>query len=75
MQVKEKTIAARRSGVKILIFPKANKPDFEELLPHVKEGFDVKFVEHYNEIYKIAFGEEEEETKRELADNASTIAE
>ena len=29
--VKEKTIAARRSGVKTLIFPKANQHDFEEL--------------------------------------------
>ena len=29
--VKEKTIAARRSGVKTLIFPKANQYDFEEL--------------------------------------------
>lgn len=59
MQVKEKTIAARRSGVKTLIFPKANKPDFDELLPHIKEGIDVHFVEHYLEIFKIAFGDEE----------------
>ncbi len=29
--VKEKTLAARRSGVKTLIFPKANQHDFEEL--------------------------------------------
>ena len=29
--VKEKAIAARRSGVKTLIFPKANQHDFEEL--------------------------------------------
>jgi len=29
--VKEKAIAARRSDVKTLIFPKANQHDFEEL--------------------------------------------
>src|SRR5512135_3652706 len=29
--VKEKTIAARRSGIKNLIFPEANRKDFEEL--------------------------------------------
>ena len=29
--VKEKTLAARRSGVKTLIFPKANQHDFDEL--------------------------------------------
>ena len=34
--VKEKTIAARRSGVKTLIFPKANQHDFEELSGAIK---------------------------------------
>ncbi len=29
--VKEKTLAARRSGVKTLIFPAGNKKDYEEL--------------------------------------------
>ena len=29
--VKEKSLAARRSGVKTLIFPKANKYDYDEL--------------------------------------------
>ncbi|MCO5547620.1 hypothetical protein L7F22_001071 [Adiantum nelumboides] len=61
--VKEKTIAARRSAVKTLIFPKGNKPDFDELLPHIKEGFDVNFVEHYSEIFKVAFGDEENPDK------------
>ncbi len=36
--VKEKSLAARRSGVKTLIFPKANKYDYDELtgdsIPH-----------------------------------------
>ena len=35
--VKEKTLAARRSGVTTLIFPAGNKRDFEELsgVPHI----------------------------------------
>ncbi|KAF2288326.1 hypothetical protein GH714_006027 [Hevea brasiliensis] len=42
--VKEKTIAARRSEVKTIIFPSANRRDFDELAPNVKEGLDVHFV-------------------------------
>jgi len=53
--VKEKTVAARRSGVKIVIFPSANKRDFLELPAHVKEGLEVHFVDHYSEIFTLAF--------------------
>ncbi|GLT94825.1 hypothetical protein SLE2022_125450 [Rubroshorea leprosula] len=53
--VKEKTIAARRSGVKTVIFPAANKRDFDELADNVKEGLDVHFVDDYSEIFKLAF--------------------
>ncbi|KAK9070958.1 hypothetical protein SSX86_009526 [Deinandra increscens subsp. villosa] len=58
--VKEKTIAARRSGVKTIIFPLANKRDFDELAPNVKEGLDVHFVDDYNQIYDLAFETETE---------------
>ncbi|CAI9764229.1 unnamed protein product [Fraxinus pennsylvanica] len=38
--VKEKTIAARRSDIKTIIFPSANRRDFDELAPNVKEGLE-----------------------------------
>lgn len=53
--VKEKTIAARRSDVKTIIFPSANRRDFDELAPNVKEGLDVHFVDEYKQIYDLAF--------------------
>ncbi|CAN6306886.1 unnamed protein product [Urochloa humidicola] len=53
--VKEKTIASRRSGVKTIIFPSANRRDFDELASNVKEGLEVHFVDRYNKIYDIAF--------------------
>ncbi|PIA45990.1 hypothetical protein AQUCO_01600331v1 [Aquilegia coerulea] len=56
--VKEKTIAARRSGVKTIIFPSANKRDFDELAANVKEGLDVHFVDDYRQIYDLAFSEQ-----------------
>lgn len=59
--MKEKTIAARRSEVKTIIFPSANRRDFDELAPNVKEGIDVHFVDEYSQIFDLAFGEDEEE--------------
>ncbi|XP_044499761.1 lon protease homolog, mitochondrial-like isoform X2 [Mangifera indica] len=61
--VKEKTIAARRSDVKTIIFPSANRRDFDELSPNVKEGLDVHFVDDYNQIFDLAFSDEQNKEK------------
>ncbi|GAA0147843.1 serine protease [Lithospermum erythrorhizon] len=55
--VKEKTIAARRSDVKTIIFPSANRRDYDELAPNVKEGLEVHFVDDYRQIFDLAFGD------------------
>ncbi|KAF8038886.1 hypothetical protein BT93_B1438 [Corymbia citriodora subsp. variegata] len=59
--VKEKTIAARRSEIKTIIFPSANRRDYDddELASNVKEGLDVHFVDDYSQIFNLAFGEDE----------------
>lgn len=43
--------------MKTIIFPSANKRDFEELTPNVKEGLDVHFVDDYSQIFNLAFGD------------------
>jgi len=48
-------IAARRSGLKVLIFPKDNVRDYDELPDYLKKGLTIHFVEHYDEVFKIAF--------------------
>ncbi|GAB4185773.1 MAG: endopeptidase La [Simkaniaceae bacterium] len=53
--IKEKLIAARRSGVKIIIFPKENKRDYDELPEYLKKGLKVFFVENYRDVFEIAF--------------------
>ncbi|MGR3973866.1 MAG: endopeptidase La [Candidatus Rhabdochlamydia sp.] len=53
--VKEKFIAARRSGVKTLIFPQENKRDVDELASYIKKGMKVHFADHYDDVFKIAF--------------------
>ncbi|CAL9231702.1 unnamed protein product [Arabidopsis halleri] len=59
--VKEKTIAARRSQIKTIIFPEANRRDFDELAENVKEGLDVHFVDDYGKIFELAFGYDKQE--------------
>ena len=53
--VKEKTIAARRSGVKRLIFPAGNQKDWEELPDYITQGLEAHFVKDYKDIYAIVF--------------------
>jgi len=52
--IQEKVIAARRAGLKQLIFPKANQKDFDELPDYLKETFEVHFVQRYEDVFKIA---------------------
>ncbi len=60
--VKEKTIAARRAGLKILLFPEGNRKDFEELPDYLKEGLEVHFARDYEEVYRVAFGKDRTST-------------
>lgn len=53
--VREKTIAARRVGVKELIFPMANKRDFEELPDYIRAGLEVHFVRYFDEVLEIVY--------------------
>lgn len=53
--VKEKLIAAKRVGIKEIIFPKANQKDADELPEYLKEGLKLHFVEHFTEVAKLLF--------------------
>ena len=55
--LKEKLIAARRSKVNVLIFPKENLRDYDELPEYLKKGLEVHFVDYYDEVFKIAFSQ------------------
>ncbi|KAF3532570.1 hypothetical protein DY000_02043829 [Brassica cretica] len=53
--VKDKTMGARRSQLKTIIYPEANRREFDELPENVKEGLDVHFVDEYEQIFELAF--------------------
>ena len=57
--IEEKTVAARRAGITCLLFPEANRRDFEELPSHLKEGLEVHFAQDYTKIFEVSFGEED----------------
>ena len=48
--VKEKTIAAKRVGIKELIMPIDNKRDFEELPDYIREGLTVHFADYFDDV-------------------------
>jgi ATP-dependent Lon protease len=61
--VKEKVVAAKRSGVKTLIFPKENERDFDELSESIKKGLEIYFVDHYDQVFDISFPHRNEEAE------------
>jgi ATP-dependent Lon protease len=54
--LKEKTIAAKRAGIKDLIFPKDNENDFKELPAHIRKGLKPRFVGTFPEVVNICLG-------------------
>ncbi len=51
--IREKVIAARRSGIMEVMLPEANQRDYEELPEYVKEGMTVHFVSNFKEAAAI----------------------
>ncbi|MCG8643585.1 MAG: endopeptidase La [Desulfobacterales bacterium] len=54
--IKEKIIAARRSGIREIILPQGCMPDFKKLPEHIKEGIEFHFATKYKDVYKVVFG-------------------
>jgi ATP-dependent Lon protease len=53
--LKEKTIAARRAGIKTILIPKANERDLSEIPDHVKKGITFHPVETMEEVIEKIF--------------------
>ena len=53
--VKEKTIAAKRAGVKTVIFPFENKKDYDELPEYIRKGLRAHFVNYFDEVLDIVY--------------------
>jgi ATP-dependent Lon protease len=53
--LREKSIAAHRSGLKTIIIPKENEKDIEEIPNEVKNALVIKPVSNISEVFEIAF--------------------
>ncbi|WP_310605116.1 endopeptidase La [Anaerosporobacter sp.] len=53
--LKEKVLAAKAAKVKLVLVPKKNKRDIEELEKEIIAGIDIKFVETMEEVLSYAF--------------------
>ncbi|WP_027967126.1 endopeptidase La [Halomonas halocynthiae] len=54
--IREKIIAAKRSGISEIILPEANHRDYDELPDYLKEGMTVHFAGRYADVAKVVFG-------------------
>ena len=53
--IREKVISARRSNIKTVILPEANRRDFDELPDYIREGVTAHFAKSFTDVVKHLF--------------------
>ena len=71
--VKEKVLAAHRSGLKKVILPKRNEGDLEDVSEEVKQDIEFVFVDTIDDVLKAAL--EPEENEREAEESERPVIE
>ena len=69
--IREKVIASRRSGVKVIVLPKENENDFDELQDYLKEDISVHYADTFVDVIKVAFDDCLEEVLGDAAKHSS----
>lgn len=52
--LKEKLLAAKNAGMKIVFVPAKNEPDVEEISEEIKKGLDIRYAETMEDILPVA---------------------
>ena len=55
--LKEKLLAAKNAGMKIVLVPKENKADVEEISTEITKGLEILYVENMDEVLRQALTE------------------
>ncbi len=55
--IKEKVLAARRSGITTILLPEANRKNLEEIPKSLRKDLTLEFVGDIREVFRIAFRE------------------
>jgi ATP-dependent Lon protease len=51
--IKEKILAARRAGVKMVVLPKKNEENLDDIPDYIKKEIDLLLVEHIQEVFDL----------------------
>ncbi len=51
--VKEKLLAAYRAGFKVIVMPRENGKDLEDVPEHVRRGFDIRFADTVEDVLSV----------------------
>ena len=73
--VKEKVLAARRSGIKHVIMPKANAKDLYDLPDEARNEMQFTFVDHVSQVLEIAIPGLAQRQCAEERDRVETVEE
>jgi ATP-dependent Lon protease len=63
--LKEKTLAAKRAGIKDIVIPEENKKDIEEIKKEISLDINIIFVKEMDEVLKVALAGEVKEKEEE----------
>lgn len=67
--VREKILAAHRSGLKTVLLPEKNAKDLVEVPKKVRDDLTIKFVKHMDEVIKMALHVEQVKNNHSLQTN------
>lgn len=56
--LKEKLLAAKNAGIRMVLVPAKNKPDVEEISEEIKNGLEIQYVDHMDQVLKAALVKE-----------------
>lgn len=62
--LKEKLLAARNAGMRMVLVPAKNKADVQEISNEIKKGLDIRFVENMDEVLEYALVKHENESNK-----------
>ncbi len=72
--LKEKLLAAHRANLKTVIIPKDNEKDLADVPANVLKALEIVFVEHMDEVMKVAFVAADETQRREKLEEEASVS-
>ncbi len=52
--LKEKLVAAKRAGMKVVLLPSKNKPEVSGIPKHIIKGLEIKYINNINQAFELS---------------------